>query len=106
MISFRFKLPCCIGNFFDVFNRFEFGFVKVGATPPPPGTKPKFTLRDVIKIVYAHPINLCQSCLQGTLLVFEKWKKDRPPPTELEKGINPAMLSKGEVAAKAGGGFN
>lgn len=58
---------------------------------PDPGTKPKFTVRQVIKIVYGHDINLCQSCMKGALLVFEKWTKDRASPMDIEKGLKLAV---------------
>jgi len=47
---------------------------------PDPGEKPKFTVRQVVKIVYGHDIDLCQSCKQGLLLVVEKWTRDRASP--------------------------
>jgi hypothetical protein len=47
---------------------------------PDPGTKPTFTVREVVKIVYGHDINVCRSCMQGALLVVEKWIKDRASP--------------------------
>jgi hypothetical protein len=49
---------------------------------PDPEIKPKFTVRDVIKIVYGRDIDVCQSCMQGALLVVEKWIKDRASPIE------------------------
>lgn len=58
---------------------------------PEPGTKPKLTVRELIKIVYGHDIDLCQSCLQGTLLVIEKWTKDRASPMELERKLKLAV---------------
>jgi hypothetical protein len=51
---------------------------------PEPGIKPKLTVREVIKIVYGHDIDLCPSCMQGALLVVEKWTKDRASPIEPE----------------------
>lgn len=47
---------------------------------PDPGEKPKLTVREVIKIVYGHDIDICQSCKKGALLVIEKWTKDRASP--------------------------
>jgi len=47
---------------------------------PDPGAKPKLTVREVVKIVYGRDIDLCPSCLQGALLVVEKWTKDRASP--------------------------
>lgn len=47
---------------------------------PEPGERPKFTVREVVKIVYGRDIDLCQSCRQGLLLVVEKWTKDRASP--------------------------
>ena len=58
---------------------------------PEPGTKPKFTVREVIKIVYGHDIDVCQSCKQGALLIIEKWTKDRASPPDIEKGFKQAM---------------
>lgn len=49
---------------------------------PDPGVKPKFTVREVIKIVYGRDIDVCQSCMQGALLVVEKWTKDRASPID------------------------
>ncbi len=50
---------------------------------PDPGVKPKLTVREVIKIVYGHDINVCQSCKEGVLLVVEKWTKDRASPIDI-----------------------
>jgi hypothetical protein len=50
---------------------------------PDPGVKPKFTVREVIKIVYGHDINVCQSCKKGALLIIEKWTKDRASPPRM-----------------------
>src|SRR5210317_1521550 len=50
---------------------------------PEPGTKPKFTVREVIKIVYGRDIDVCQSCMKGALLVVEKWTKDRASPPQM-----------------------
>jgi hypothetical protein len=47
---------------------------------PEPGERPKFTIREVVKIVYGRDIDLCQSCKKGLLLVIEKWTKDRASP--------------------------
>lgn len=52
---------------------------------PDPGVKPKLTVREVIKIVYGHDINVCQSCMKGALLVVEKWTKDRASPIEFDQ---------------------
>ncbi len=57
---------------------------------PEPGTKLKFTVREVIKIVYGHDIDLCQSCMKGALLVIEKWTKDRASPPQMA-GIDVAV---------------
>lgn len=58
---------------------------------PEPGTKPKFTVRQVIKIVYAYDIDLCQSCMKGALLIIEKWTKDRASPMACEKELKLAV---------------
>lgn len=47
---------------------------------PDPGVKPKLTVREVVKIVYGHDIDVCSSCQQGALLIIEKWTKDRASP--------------------------
>jgi hypothetical protein len=47
---------------------------------PDPGVKPKLTVREVVKIVYGHDIDVCPSCQQGALLIIEKWTKDRASP--------------------------
>jgi hypothetical protein len=52
---------------------------------PDPGIKPKFTVREVIRIVYGRDIDLCPSCMQGVLLVVEKWTKDRASPMDYPK---------------------
>ena len=57
---------------------------------PDPGVKPKFTVREVIKIVYGRDINLCQSCREGVLLIIEKWTKDRASPPQMA-GIDMAV---------------
>ena len=57
---------------------------------PDPGVKPKFTVREVIKIVYGRDIDLCQSCMKGALLVIDKWTKDRASPPEMT-GFNMAV---------------
>jgi len=57
---------------------------------PGPEMKPKFTVREVIKIVYGHDIDLCRSCMKGALLVVEKWTKDRASPPQMA-GIDVAV---------------
>lgn len=52
---------------------------------PDPGVKPKLTVREVIKIVYGRDIDVCTSCMQGALLVVEKWTKDRASPMAFEQ---------------------
>ncbi len=58
---------------------------------PDPGVKPKFTVREVIKIVYGHDIDVCQSCKQGALLKIEKWTKDRASPNDWSQRLNTAV---------------
>jgi hypothetical protein len=58
---------------------------------PGPGMKPKFTVREVIKIVYGRDIDVCQSCMKGALLIIEKWTKNREPPLDIEKGFKQAV---------------
>jgi hypothetical protein len=52
---------------------------------PDPGTKPRFTVREVIRIVYGRDIDVCPSCMKGALLVVEKWTKDRASPGGIRK---------------------
>jgi hypothetical protein len=52
---------------------------------PDPGPKQKLTVREVIKIVYGRDIDLCPTCMQGALLVVEKWTRDRASPPVFEK---------------------
>ena len=58
---------------------------------PGPGMKPKFTVREVIKIVYGRDIDVCRSCMKGALLVVEKWTKDRASPHQLMDGLKMAV---------------
>lgn len=48
-----------------------------------PGEKPKYTVRQVMQLLYGIDINLCQSCKKGLLLVINKWEKSRAPPNVL-----------------------
>lgn len=47
------------------------------------GEKPKYTVRQVMQLVYGIDINLCQSCKKGLLLVINSWEKNRAPPNLL-----------------------
>jgi len=58
---------------------------------PNPGVKPKFTVREVIKIVYGSDIHLCPTCMKGVLLVIDKWTKDRASPINVETGLKLAV---------------
>jgi hypothetical protein len=59
---------------------------------PDPGLKPRFTVREAIKIVYGRDIHLCSTCMTGALLVIEKWTKDRAPPFYLNPTLKKFFL--------------
>jgi hypothetical protein len=58
---------------------------------PDPGLKPRFTVREVIKIVYGRDIHRCPTCMNGVLLVIDKWTKDRASPINVETGLKLAV---------------
>jgi hypothetical protein len=58
---------------------------------PDPGEKPKLTVREVIKIIYGHDIDLCPTCMEGALLVVEKWNRERSPPINIKVGLKNAV---------------
>jgi hypothetical protein len=52
---------------------------------PDPGEKQKYTVRQLMLLVYGVNIDLCKSCKIGLLLVTDKWEKNRAPPNHVNQ---------------------